>query len=201
MSPREPFSIVQRGDQACREIDGVELTTASYVTDVTEQFAFDRALLEDLQSHVVNTASDFHRDESRLPTELIEFTDNAAEYVFDQVSDRTVLVHGFSRTTAQHPGRRLSPRVPGFDKGHAKTHAPGGLEGGPHYFHQLPDVNRRLSPRGKLWRDIEDHLAKNPGRFRFTHLIYPPGSDTQTPIAVEYGFTTEKRFPAVTFPN
>jgi hypothetical protein len=43
------------------------------------------------------------------------------------------------------------------------SHAQGGREGGPNYFLQAPRVNRRLSPLGMLWRDIESYLAANPG--------------------------------------
>lgn len=81
------------------------------------------------------------------------------------------------------------------------SHAQGGREGGPNYFPQTPRVNRRLSPLGALWRDIESYLAANPGLFCFVRLAYPPQTSTDVPAEVEYGVMAERQFRTVIFPN
>jgi hypothetical protein len=117
----------------------------------------------------------YSRD-ARAAVELVEFTDGAFDVLFDLVAERTVLVHGLSRYTSPNSRdvsyHRGFPSVAGYEKGHAMSHSQGGLEGGPNYFAQVPWVNRRLSPVGRLWRDIEDYLARNPGVFSVVRFIY-----------------------------
>jgi len=81
------------------------------------------------------------------------------------------------------------------------SHALGGREGGPNYFLQAPRVNRRLSPTGALWRDIESYLAANPGLLCFVRLAYPRGTSTDVSAEVEYGVRAEGQFRTVIFPN
>jgi hypothetical protein len=81
------------------------------------------------------------------------------------------------------------------------SHAQGGREGGPNYFLQAPRVNRRLSPMGALWRDIESYLAANPDLFCFVRQACPPGIPTDVPAEVEYGIMTEGQLRTVIFPN
>ena len=68
-------------------------------------------------------------------------------------------------------------------------------------FPQAPRVNRRLSPLGFLWRDIESYLAVNPGLYCFVRLVYPVGTSTDIPVEVEYGVAAEGQFRVVVFPN
>jgi hypothetical protein len=62
-------------------------------------------------------------------------------------------------------------------------------------------VNRRLSPLGMLWRDIESYLAANPGLFCFVRLAYPHATPTDVATEAEYGIMAEGQFRAVIFPN
>jgi hypothetical protein len=62
-------------------------------------------------------------------------------------------------------------------------------------------VNRRLSPLGALWRDIESYLAAHPDLFCFVRLVYPRGTPTDVPTEVEYGVMAEGQLRAVIFPN
>jgi len=118
--------------------------------------------------------------------------------LFDVANERTVLMHGLSRQappnsrdTSYHRG---FPGRAGFDKGHAMSHAQGGREGGPNYFPQAARVNRRLSPAGALWRDIESYLAGQPGLFCFVRLVYPVGSSTDVRSEAEYGVAAGGQF-------
>jgi len=131
--------------------------------------------------------------------------DGAFDVLFDAAQELTVLMHGLSRRTPPNSRdgsyHRGFPARPGFDKGHAMAHAQGGREGGPNYFPQAPRVNRRLSPLGGLWRDIQSYLASNPGLYCFVRLAYPPGLTTDIPMEVEYGVGVEGQFRVVVFPS
>ena len=81
------------------------------------------------------------------------------------------------------------------------SHARGGREGRPNCFLQAPRVNRRLSPLGALWRDIESYLAAHPDLFCFVRLVYPRGTPTDVPTEVEYGVIAEGQLRTVIFPN
>jgi hypothetical protein len=81
------------------------------------------------------------------------------------------------------------------------SHAQGGREGGPNCFLQAPRVNRRLSPLGSLWRDIEAYLAAHEGLFCFVRLAYPDRASTDVRAQLEYGVVAENQFRTVIFPN
>ena len=139
--------------------------------------------------------------------ELLTFSDGANECLFDYTNERTVIMWGRSRTVppnsrdnSYHGGY---PRAgDGYDKGHALSHAQGGLEGGPNYFKQRATVNRRLSETGHLWRDIETFLAANAGVLAFVRLIYAPGDLGEKPANVEYDVLAGRgQFRSVIFPN
>jgi hypothetical protein len=142
-----------------------------------------------LREVVVDVAADLYRAEVGQPTDLLEFSDGAFDVLFDAAHELTVLMHGLSRSTPPNTRddsyHRGFPARAGFDKGHAMAHAQGGREGGPNYFPQLTRVNRRLSPLGGLWRDIESYLATNPGLYCFVRLVYPAGTSTDIPVEVE----------------
>ena len=139
--------------------------------------------------------------------ELLVFDDGAANFLFDAVRDRTVLVWGVSQATA--PGTRDNAYHAGFpaagdglDKGHAWAHAQGGREGGPNYFRQARRLNQSRSDNGKLWRGIETYLAANAGLSAFIRLIYAAENRSDRPDEVEYGLLTATgQFRAVIFPN
>lgn len=139
--------------------------------------------------------------------EVLEFSDGANQCLFDYTNERTVLMWGRSRRVA--PNTRDNsyhggyPRAgDGYDKGHALSHAQGGLEGGPNYFKQRASVNRRLSETGHLWRDIETFLAANENVMAFVRLIYKRGDLGEKPVNVEYSvFAGPGQFRSVIFPN
>jgi hypothetical protein len=139
--------------------------------------------------------------------QLVTFNDGAADMLFDGRHERTVLVWGTSVSTA--PNSRDSAYHAGYpragddlDKGHAWSHAQGGLEGGPNYFRQARRLNQARSDNGRLWRAIETHLATNPGLSAFVRLIYRPGNVSDRPDEVEYGIMPASgQFRAVIFPN
>lgn len=168
----------------------------------------DRAVADrQLAEAVVDLAARLHWRSSGPATELLMFSDGANDCLFDATNERTVLMYGRSKATpansrdsAYHQGY---PRAgDGYDKGHALSHAQGGLEGGPNYFKQKRGVNQRRSAVGHLWRDIETYLAANAGVFAFVRLIYRPGETGERPLEVEYGILNGAgQFRAVIFPN
>lgn len=135
------------------------------------------------------------------------FGDGAADFLFDSVRDRVVLVWGVSRSVA--PNTRDNAYHAGYptagaghDKGHAWSHAQGGREGGPNYFRQVRRLNQARSLNGKLWRAIESYLAANAGLSAFIRLLYAAGNQGDKPDEVEYGILSATgQFRAVIFPN
>jgi hypothetical protein len=156
---------------------------------------------------VLDHAGASYREAGQSRAELYTFSDGAANFLFDMVRERVVLVWGASRTVA--PNTRDNAYHAGFpsagkdtDKGHAWSHAQGGREGGPNYFRQARRLNQARSNNGKLWRAIETHLASNAGLSAFIRLIYAKGSDGDRPDEVEYGILSGNgQFRAVIFPN
>lgn len=162
-----------------------------------------RELVED----IVDLAARLHRTSSGKDTELLVFSDGANDCLFDATNERTVLMYGRSKTTAPNSRdkpyhRGYPPAGDGYDKGHALSHAQGGLEGGPNYFKQKRAINQRLSDAGNLWRDIETYLAANAGVFAFVRLKYRQGDTGEKPFEVEYGIINGPgQFRVFVFPN
>jgi hypothetical protein len=198
--------LVGRIDQALQDVPDIRSGIGPYLLRLSEIAASaERPAVSLLRQVVVDVAAELYRCQADSPVELLEFSDGAFDVLFDAAQERTVLMHGLSRKappnsrdTSYHRG---FPGRAGFDKGHAMSHAQGGREGGPNYFPQAARVNRRLSPAGALWRDIETYLAGHPGLFCFVRLIYPVGSTTDVPTEAEYGVTAEEQFRVVIFPN
>lgn len=199
---RPPTPITQRIDEAVAAVPGIRSSTTTYVpylpveanAQAVARFAGD---VEDLATHLYQQAV----TESQLYT----FNDGAFDVLFDLAAERTVLMHGISKQTAPNSRdnsyHRGYPGRSGFDKGHAMSHAQGGLEGGPNYFLQTPGTNRRITPAGRLWRDIETYLAKHPGTYAFVRLIYPADITADVPAAMEYGALFNEGFRSVVFDN
>ena len=168
----------------------------------------DRAAADrQLEEAIVDLAARLYRQSSSQNTELLMFSDGANDCLFDATNERTVLMYGRSKTTLPNsrdtPYHQGYPRAgDGYDKGHALSHAQGGLEGGPSYFKQKRSVNQRRSGAGNLWRDIETYLAANAGVFAFVRLIYRPGETSEMPFEAEYGILNGPgQFRVVIFPN
>ena len=168
----------------------------------------DRAAADrQLEEAIVDLAARLYRQSSSQNTELLMFSDGANDCLFDATNERTVLMYGRSKTTPPNsrdtPYHQGYPRAgDGYDKGHALSHAQGGLEGGPNYFKQKRSVNQRRSGAGNLWRDIETYLAANAGVFAFVRLIYRHGETGEMPFEAEYGILNGPgQFRVVIFPN
>ena len=160
-----------------------------------------------LRAGILDHAARQYRKNGVPRAELITFNDGGADFLFDLLFERTVLVWGVSQTVAAgsrdnayHAGY---PRAgEGLDKGHAWSHAQGGREGGPNYFRRARRLNQARSENGHLWRAIETHLAANAGLSAFIRLIYGVGNQTDRPNEIEYGIMPASgQFRAVIFPN
>jgi hypothetical protein len=203
-------NITARIDQALLgAIPGLQSGLGAYAEALAAYNAAGRtpAAQDALCEAILSLAARRYRDgaPSRQQVELYAFNDGAFDILFDCGYERTVMVHGLSRTTPPNSRdnsyhRGYPPRA-GYEKGHAGAHAQGGREGGPNYFPQAAALNRRLSARGHLWRDIETYLAANAGLFWFVRLIYPR-SATDVPSHCEYGLMAQgHQFRATIFPN
>jgi len=199
-------SLIARIDQAFADLPGIRPGMEPYLRRLAERgWPGGEPPQESLRQVVVDVAAKLHRDQASPPVELLEFSDGAFDVLFDAAHELTILMHGLSQSTLPNSRdrnyHRGFPSRAGFDKGHAMSHAQGGREGGPNYFLQAPRVNRRLSPLGALWRDIESYLAANPGLFCFVCLAYRRETSTDVPAEVEYGVMAERQFRTVIFPN
>ena len=203
---RAARSLIARIDRAFIDLPEIRPGAEAYLCRLAESGWCEGVPPQGSLRHVVvDVAAELYRDQADSPVELLEFSDGAFDVLFDAAHERTILMHGLSRSAPRNSRdqnyRRGLPGRTGFDKGDAMSHAQGGREGGPNYFLQAPRVNRRLSPLGALWRDIESYLAANPGLFCFVRLAYPCETPTDTPAEVEYGVMTEGQLRTVIFPN
>ncbi|MEV4509209.1 hypothetical protein AB0K00_09665 [Dactylosporangium sp. NPDC049525] len=201
------MSLIKRIDAALSGgVPAVTAGDAPYLRRLTELgWTGGAPRLAVLRRAVVDVADELYTAETEPPSELLEFSDGAFDVMFDAAHERTVLIHGLSRSTppksrddAYHRG---FPARPGFDRAHGMAHAHGGREGGPNYFPQDPRVNQRGTATGNLWRDIETFLAAHPGIYCFVRMAYPPHGSTDVPQRVEYGVLVDDQFRVVVFPN
>ncbi len=202
-------TIFQRIDTAVGTVPGVTAGLPDYaalLANIERRRSARASRLASFKEGVIDIVAACYRGSVEREIELLEFSDGAFAFLFDSTLERTVLVHGLSRSTP--PNSRDSsyhrgyPARPGYEKGHAMAHAQGGREGGPNYFPQRAALNRRLSARGQLWRDIETWLAGNAGVFAFVRMIYRRGDIGDVPAQLEYGIMNGARqFRAVVFSN
>jgi hypothetical protein len=81
------------------------------------------------------------------------------------------------------------PQLEGYDKGHFVAHCNNG-QLDQNIYPQLKELNRGLSPQGKLFRSMERYCQNNPGVFYFTRPIY---SDlTCIPDKIDFGIFTKQ---------
>lgn len=179
--------IIRRIDESLQSLPGVDSGVGDYAGALEE---FERAgrdgpALQRLRAAVVESAARRYWSSVGRPVELLEMNDGDFDVVYDRTLERTVLVHGLTRSVT--PVRH----------GRAARHA-----AGPGPAPQLPRIDRWLSDRGRLWRAIETHLAAHAGLFAFARLIYPPAGDGAVPDSIEYGLLNGRmQFRAVVFPN
>ncbi|TAK20828.1 MAG: hypothetical protein EPO26_17165 [Chloroflexota bacterium] len=120
-------------------------------------------------------------------------------FAFDRTAERVVLAYGLS---APPSARRDASRMRGFpdvsvgvhetlgeraflaDRGHFLAHGAGGSYD-INLFPQRRDLNRGWSTQGRLFRQMEKHVAGRPGTFYFHRAIYV--DDTWIPGQLEFG--------------
>lgn len=142
-------------------------------------------------------------------TYLFDFNSSARTGSCDTVDDRVIVVHGFSHQPKSHRdanrirgflgGGITIPNRGNFDKGHFAAHsAGGGLD--VNLFPQRASFNRGWSAAGKIYRQMENQAAANPGSFIFSRPIY--NDDSWIPKEIEYGvLLSEGRLWVETFRN
>jgi hypothetical protein len=203
---RKLASVCARQDEHPLDVPGHGHDTplAAHIVEATQQELAEAKHRFDDTEHRFGR---LYRQSASRNTELLMFSDGANDCLFDATNERTVLMYGRSKTTPPNsrdtPYHQGYPRAgDGYDKGHALSHAQGGLEGCPNYFKQKRNVNQRRSGAGNLWRDIETYLAANAGVFAFVRLIYRPGETSEMPFEAEYGILNwPGHFRVVIFPN
>jgi hypothetical protein len=153
---------------------------------------------ENLGEHLSDAWAAVYR--SQIPQcVLLEFDSDGARFLFDLASeagasqaDRTVAAWGRSRRAPRPRDvsyQRVYPSPYGraarpLDKGHMVAHAAGGTFG-PNMFPQDRALNRGWSTEGRRYRALEREIAKTPGTFFFSCLLY--ADDTDFPAAIELG--------------
>ena len=147
-------------------------------------------------------------------SEIRHFNDNAGRsyrLFFDCTEDyesedpysraaRVVFIH--ARSTAGKVKRETNrmrqflgafknqPEYVGYDKGHFIAHCNDG-QIDQNLYPQLRELNRGLSPQGKLFRSMERYLQQNEGVFYFVRPVY--NDLTWIPDKLDFGiFTKEK---------
>jgi hypothetical protein len=203
--------IIARIDEALQTIEGLSTGYSEYSPLLKE---FDKAgggaqARATLRERIIDLSARRYRRYVTRKVELLTFNDGAYDFLFDYTLERTVLIHGVTKSAAKNSRdesyHKGYPSRGGYDKGHGMSHAQGGQDGGPNYFYQQPWVNRRLpkvSLIGGLWRDIKTYLAANAGTFAFVRLMYNRSNKGDVPNAVEYGLLNgDAQFRAVIFPN
>jgi hypothetical protein len=142
----------------------------------------------------------FNDNAKRLYTIFFDCTEDYESDDIYSTAARVVFVYGRSggEINKRDSGRMRQflgafkdhPQLVGYDKGHFVAHCNGGHID-QNLYPQLKELNRGLSPQGKLFRSMERYLNRNEGLFYFVRPIY---SDlTWIPHQIDFGiFTREK---------
>ena len=147
-----------------------------------------------------------YRQASSHKLNVLQFEDSGFTFLYDQTSavtsdveDRLVVGYGYSvRQSEDRDNSRIAGLLGGgidipekgtFDKGHVLAHSMGGGMD-VNLFPQRPELNRGISADGKVYRKMETYVAKHPGTFVFSRLIYTDAS--WVPSSVEYGILLPK---------
>lgn len=141
----------------------------------------------------------FNDTERRLYTLFFDFTQDPDEDIFSR-SARVVFVCGKSAAaTTERNLKRMRqflgsfknvPQLEGYDKGHFIAHCNDG-QVDQNLYPQLKELNRGISPEGKLYRAMERYLQRNEGVFYFVRPVY---SDlTWIPDQIDFGIYTKQR--------
>jgi hypothetical protein len=158
-----------------------------------------------------------YRSATAWTTEVLEIRQGELVFLFDAAptlkrapesgDDRVVAIWGRSRAPGQRRDRgRLAGFLPnplawsraGLDRGHFVAHAAGGgLD--LNLFPQLSVLNRGRSPRGRLWRRMEDYAARHPGTPLFARPVYDDSS--WRPESIEVGLLVDDSLRSERFSN
>ena len=127
--------------------------------------------------------------------EVVEVVVDGFTYLYDsttapaahEAANRVVAVRG--RSGGEHGPRDTSrmrghPNPNRVDRGHLVARAVGGGYD-LNLIPQDPKLNRGHSEPGKVWRELENHLAKNPGTEFFVRPTY--GDTSDYPTQLEFG--------------
>jgi hypothetical protein len=135
----------------------------------------------------------------RAYTIFFDLTQDEGADIYGRAA-RAVWVHGRSAPAiAERDHGRMrgflgafknQPQYMDYDKGHFVAHCNDG-QVDQNLYPQLKELNRGLSPQGKLFRSMERYLQKNEGVFYFFRPIY--NDLTWIPDQIDFGvFTKEK---------
>lgn len=141
----------------------------------------------------------FNDTAKRLYTLFFDCTQDDSADIYARAA-RVVFVCGRSAPgTAIRDHKRMrqflgafknQPEYAGYDKGHFIAHCNDG-QIDQNLYPQLRELNRGLSPQGKLFRSMERYLQRNEGVFYFVRPVY---SDlTWIPDEIEFGIYTKER--------
>jgi hypothetical protein len=135
----------------------------------------------------------------RLYTLFFDCTQDLGDDPYGRAA-RVVFVYGKSApgmTVRDH--KRMSqffgafknqPEYVGYDKGHFIAHSNDG-QIDQNLYPQLKELNRGLSPQGKLFRSMERYLQRNEDLFYFVRPVY--NDLTWIPDQIEFGIFTKER--------
>jgi hypothetical protein len=141
----------------------------------------------------------FNDNVRRMYTLFFDCTQDWSDDIYGRAA-RVVFVFGRSAAgVSERNHKRMrqflgafkdQPEFVGYDKGHFIAHCNDG-QIDQNLYPQLRELNRGLSPQGKLYRSMERYLQKNEGVFYFVRPIY---SDlTWIPDKIDFGIFTKER--------
>lgn len=179
--------------------DKLQISYKEIVKEVTESSGtIDiEQLIQILEKEWIAT----YYDMSSHKPNIMQFPEHGFIYLYDHASansnnveDRIVVAYGRS---IENDHNRDKNRIKGFlgsgldipgkgkfDKGHVLAHGMGGgLD--QNLFPQRPELNRGISPAGKIYRKIEKYASDHLGTFVFSRKIY--NDDSWVPSSLEYG--------------
>jgi hypothetical protein len=141
----------------------------------------------------------FNDSERRLYTLFFDCTQDESPDINTRAA-RVVFVYGRSSpSTKERDQKRMRkflgafkdvPEFVGYDKGHFIAHCNDG-QIDQNLYPQLRELNRGLSPQGKLFRAMERYLQRNPGVFYFVRPVY--NDLTWIPHQIDFGVFTKER--------
>jgi len=182
-----PASEISRLETAVKNLQRAEARKRS------ERSVQDRAATE--RAPAVSEWITDYLDATAGEREVVEIVVDGFTYLYDsttapsvhEVANRVIAVRG--RSGGEHGPRDTSrmrghPNPNRVDRGHLVARAVGGGYD-LNLIPQDPKLNRGHSEPGKVWRELENYLVKNPGTEFFVRPTYGDASDY--PTQLEFG--------------